>query len=177
MALGVNISANQMSFATDITSLLPRYLTIFRASILASTLCWATNPWKIVTNAPSFVAFLGAYPVFLAPVATILATDFYLICKRKVDVREFYDPHGIYRYTYGFNFRAIGAWISALAPSLPAFAHAVDASNPDVQPYTYYFSWYFSTIISFSCEQATGSAEGWQKETDKEPTAEIVSVV
>ncbi|GAA5929763.1 hypothetical protein JCM1841_002640 [Sporobolomyces salmonicolor] len=206
MTLGVNISANQISFATDITSLLPRYLTIFRASILASMLCWATNPWKIVTNAPSFIAFLGAYPVFLAPVATILATDFYLIRKRKVDVREFYDPNGIYRYTYGFNLRAIGAWICALAPNLPAFAHAVDASNPDVQPYTYYFSWYFSTITSFfwyllfnklfpptsslieeavyetdmletDSEQATGSAEGWQKETDKEPTADVVSVV
>ncbi|CEQ42610.1 SPOSA6832_04443 [Sporobolomyces salmonicolor] len=232
MTLGVNISANQISFATDITSLLPRYLTIFRASILASMLCWATNPWKIVTNAPSFIAFLGAYPVFLAPVATILATDFYLIRKRKVDVREFYDPNGIYRYTYGFNLRAIGAWICALAPNLPAFAHAVDASNPDVQPYTYYFSWCtaflspllprasaetymadpprtptdFSTITSFfwyllfnklfpptsslieeavyetdmletDSEQATGSAEGWQKETDKEPTADVVSVV
>ncbi|GAA5948563.1 hypothetical protein JCM21900_005172 [Sporobolomyces salmonicolor] len=206
MTLGVNISANQISFATDITSLLPRYLTIFRASILASLLCWATNPWKIVTNAPSFIAFLGAYPVFLAPVATILATDFYLIRKRKVDVREFYDPNGIYRYTYGFNLRAIGAWICALAPNLPAFAHAVGASNPDVQPYTYYFSWYFSTITSFfwyllfnklfpptsslieeavyetdtletDSEQATGSAEGWQKETDKEPTADVVSVV
>ncbi|GAA5917236.1 hypothetical protein JCM5296_002403, partial [Sporobolomyces johnsonii] len=113
MTLGVNISANQISFATDITSLLPRYLTIFRASILASILCWATNPWKIVTNAPSFVAFLGAYPVFLAPVATIIATDFYLVRKRKIDVRELYEPNGIYRYTYGFNFRAIGAWICA----------------------------------------------------------------
>ncbi|GAA5873798.1 hypothetical protein JCM1840_002076 [Sporobolomyces johnsonii] len=206
MTLGVNISANQISFATDITSLLPRYLTIFRASILASILCWATNPWKIVTNAPTFVAFLGAYPVFLAPVATIIATDFYLVRKRKIDVRELYEPNGIYRYTYGFNFRAIGAWICALAPNLPSFAHAIDASNPDVEPYTYYFSWYFSTVTAFfwyllinklfpptsslieeavyetdvletDSEQATGSAEGYQKETDKEPIADVVSVV
>lgn len=40
--IGVNISANQISFATDITSILPRYLTIFRCSILASLLCWVS---------------------------------------------------------------------------------------------------------------------------------------
>lgn len=36
----------------------------------------------------------------------------------------------------------------SLAPNLPAFAHAIDpVSNPDLQPYTYRFSWYFSTIV------------------------------
>ncbi|GAA5920750.1 hypothetical protein JCM5296_004673, partial [Sporobolomyces johnsonii] len=93
-----------------------------------------------------------------------------------------------------------------LAPNLPSFAHAIDASNPDVEPYTYYFSWYFSTVTAFfwyllinklfpptsslieeavyetdvletDSEQATASAEGYHKETDKEPIADIVSVV
>ncbi|GAA5976418.1 hypothetical protein JCM21900_005833 [Sporobolomyces salmonicolor] len=36
---------------------------------------------------------------------------------------------------------------------------------------------YETDMLETDCEQATGSAEGWQKETDKEPTAEIVSVV
>jgi len=40
------------SFATDITSVMPRYLTIFRCSALAGLLCWATCPWRIVNNAP-----------------------------------------------------------------------------------------------------------------------------
>lgn len=137
--IGVNISANSISFATDITSLFPRYLTIFRCSILAGLLCWITNPWRIVTDAPTFYNFLGAYPCFLAPVATILATDFYLVKKGKVDVRQFYEPRGIYSYFYGFNLRAIGAWICAFAPNLPSFAHAVDPHNPNVQPFTYFF--------------------------------------
>jgi hypothetical protein len=59
----VNISANQISFATDITALMPRYLTIFRCSILASILCWATNPWRIVTNATgTSPSYLSAHP-------------------------------------------------------------------------------------------------------------------
>ncbi|BGP10728.1 putative permease C29B12.14c [Rhodotorula toruloides] len=147
--IGVNISANSISFATDITSVMPRYLSIFRCSVLAGILCWATNPWRIVTDAPQFYSFLSSYPVFLAPVATILATDFYIVRKGKVDVRQFYDPEGIYRYFHGVNLRAVIAWIFALAPNLPAFAHAVDPKNPNPQPYTYYFSWYMSTFGAF----------------------------
>ncbi|GAA5920813.1 hypothetical protein JCM3775_003963 [Rhodotorula graminis] len=143
--LGVNISANSVSFATDITALAPRWLTIFRCSVLAGILCWATNPWRIVNNAPSFYNFLSAYPVFLAPVATIMATDFFLVKRQNVDIREFYNPHGIYTYFYGFNLRALGAWLFAFAPNLPSFAHAVDPSNADVFPWLYKFSWFFST--------------------------------
>lgn len=79
---------------------------------------------------------------FLCPVA---ATDFFLVKKQKVDIREFYNPHGIYVYFYGFNLRALGAWLFAFAPNLPSFAHAVDPSNGDVFPWLYKFSWFFST--------------------------------
>lgn len=146
--VSVNLSANSISFATDITSLFPRYLTIFRCSILAGVLCWATCPWKIVTDAPTFYNFLNSYPVFLAPVACIIATDFFLVKKGKVDVRQFYEPHGVYSYFYGFNLRAIAAWICAFAPNLPSFAHAIDPTNPNVEPYTYFMSWYFSTVTA-----------------------------
>ncbi|GAA5942651.1 uncharacterized protein JCM15063_000851 [Sporobolomyces koalae] len=148
MTIGVNLSANQLSFATDITSLMPRYVTILRGSILASILCWATCPWKIVTDAPSFLAFLGAYPVFLAPIATIMAVDFYIVRRGKVDVRELYEPQGLYWYQWGLNWRPFVAWVLALAPNLPAFAHAIDPKNPDIQPFTYRFSWLFSTATA-----------------------------
>ncbi|GAA5852070.1 hypothetical protein JCM8547_000148 [Rhodosporidiobolus lusitaniae] len=147
--IGSNISANSISFATDITSIMPRYLTIFRCSVFAGLLCWATNPWRIVVDAPGFYAFLASYPVFLAPVATILFTDWYLVRRGKVDVRQLYNPKGCYAYFYGVNLRAVAAWICAMAPNLPGFAHAIIPSNPDVQPWTYMFAWYFSTITAF----------------------------
>ncbi|GAA5900393.1 hypothetical protein JCM8208_005349 [Rhodotorula glutinis] len=204
--IGVDLSANSLSFATDITALAPRYLTIFRCSILAGILCWATNPWRIVNNAPSFYNFLSAYPVFLSPVATIMATDFFLVKKQKVDIREFYNPHGIYVYFYGFNLRALGAWLFAFAPNLPSFAHAVDPSNGDVFPWLYKFSWFFSTAsavfwywllnilfpahatrveeavyevhqLEDSEESSTGSSDAEKEvDADKEYSAGVVSV-
>ncbi|KAI5481372.1 NCS1 allantoate transporter [Pseudohyphozyma bogoriensis] len=146
--VGSNISANSISFATDFTSILPRYFTIFRASIFAAILCFAVNPWKIVTSSGGFYNFISAYPVFIASICSIMATDFFLVRKGKIDINELYKPKGVYYYTYGINFRALASWIIALAPNLPAFANAIDPSNPNVQPYTYYFGWYFSTALS-----------------------------
>lgn len=51
--------------------------------------------------------------MFIAPIATILATDFFVIRRGKVDVRELYNEHGIYSYTWGVNWRAFAAWICA----------------------------------------------------------------
>jgi NCS1 family nucleobase:cation symporter-1 len=103
-------------------------------------------------------------------------TDWYVVRRGKVDVRELYEPKGIYSYCYGFNLRAIGAWILAFAPNIPGFAHSINANNPDVNPWTYsasfllpspfprrsllslttvltshrirVFSWYFSTVTA-----------------------------
>ncbi|GAA5832194.1 hypothetical protein JCM11251_004274 [Rhodosporidiobolus azoricus] len=147
-AIGVNISANSISFATDVTGLIPRYFTILRATIAAGILTLAINPWQIVNGSSSFYNFIGAYPCFLAPIAMIMLVDFFVIRRGNVDVRDLYNPDGPYKYFYGVNLRGYAAWIIALAPNLPGLAHAVDPSNPDVQPYTYYFSWGFAVAAS-----------------------------
>ncbi|GAA6001840.1 hypothetical protein JCM10207_002345 [Rhodosporidiobolus poonsookiae] len=147
-ALGVNISANSISFATDIVAVCPRYFTIMRATIAAGILTMAINPWSIVNGSSSFYAFIQAYPCFLAPIAVIMGVDFWVVRKGKIDIRDLYDGKGPYYYFYGFNLRAYAAWICALAPNLPGLAHAVDPANPDVQPYTYYFSWGFAVAAS-----------------------------
>lgn len=147
-SIGSNVSTNCISFATDITSVCPRYITIFRAAFFSAILCFAMNPWRIVNNAPSFVAFLKAYPAFLAPVAAIMCADWFIVRRGKVHIVDLFDMKGKFFYTYGVNWRAIVAWACAFAPNMPAFAHEINPVNPDVQPYTYYISWYFATVVS-----------------------------
>ncbi|GAA5994946.1 uncharacterized protein JCM10292_004445 [Rhodotorula paludigena] len=150
-ALGVNISANSISFATDMTAVLPRYLTIFRATILSSILCLAINPWKVVNGSESFYNFLQSYSVLLGPIACILFTDFYLVRKGRVDVRELYNPDGPFAYTYGVNWRAYAAWIGSVAPNLPGLIRAI---NPDAMEenaatlYLYAFGWGVGCVLA-----------------------------
>lgn len=115
-----------MSFANDIASLLPKYFNIRRGVILVSFLGgWALCPWIIMASARAFLNFMSAYAIFMAPMAGILTTDYWLIKRRKYDVPALYDPHGIYRFGWGGNWRALITTALIIIPLLPALGHKV----------------------------------------------------
>lgn len=71
--VGTNITANSISAANDLTVLFPRWVNIFRGCIIAAIVGgWVIVPWKILSSATTFLAFMGGYAVFLAPIAGTL---------------------------------------------------------------------------------------------------------
>ena len=81
----------------DITSLFPKYFNIRRDGIFAVLVGdWGMVPWIILSNAKTFLNFMSAYAVFMAPIAGIMLTDYWLVKRRKIDVPALYDPEGIY---------------------------------------------------------------------------------
>ncbi|ORY92762.1 permease for cytosine/purines, uracil, thiamine, allantoin-domain-containing protein [Leucosporidium creatinivorum] len=149
--IGVNISANSVSFANDFSSICPRYFNIRRAGILAAILIFLGQPWDLLKNAGLFLNFLGAYGSFLSGVAAIMACDFWIVRKGKLDVPELYKPGGRYWYWHGINPRAVAAWIISFAPNLPGLISAVNPAIKSVNPYTYSFSWFFGTFVAGGC--------------------------
>lgn len=91
-ALGVNISANSLSAANDLSALFPSYVDIRRGQLLCALIAWAMVPWKILASAASFLNFMSAYSVFLGPIAAILVWDFWWLKRRKYDVVALYHP-------------------------------------------------------------------------------------
>jgi cytosine/uracil/thiamine/allantoin permease len=47
---------------------------------------------------PSLLSFMG-------PLAGVMCSDYYLVRKCKLDVKELYNPNGLYRYSLGWNWR------------------------------------------------------------------------
>lgn len=142
-ALGVNISANSLSAANDFMALFPRYIDLRRGQVLCAVLCWALVPWKILASANSFLNFMSAYAIFLGPIAAIMLFDFWVVHKRLYDTVALYDPNGIYQYNSSLvNWRAVVAFISGVAPSLPGFINSIN-SNIDVGVgvYPYQMGW------------------------------------
>lgn len=141
-ALGVNISANSLSAANDLMALAPRFINIRRGQLICAVVCWALVPWKILKSAGSFLNFMAAYAIFLGPIAAIMLFDFWVVHKRKYDTLALYNPYGIYRYTYGVNWRAVVAFLSGVAPSLPGFINGIN-NNVDVGVgiHPYQFGW------------------------------------
>lgn len=129
--IGTNISANVISCSNDMTNLWPKYINIRRGTIITTIVAgWIMVPWKIIHSASSLLTFMGALAIFLAPIAAIMAADYWIVKRRAIDVQALYQSHGRYRYEAGFNWRAAAAMMVSLAPNIPGMANAV---NPSVK--------------------------------------------
>jgi NCS1 family nucleobase:cation symporter-1 len=150
--VGTNITANSISAANDLTVLFPRYVNIYRGCIIAAIVGgWVIVPWKIISSANTFLAFMGGYAVFLAPIAGIMASDFWLVKSQNLDVPALYNPIGRYRYWYGINWRAFVAFIVSVGPNLPGLAYSINPNGTHVNAgilNLYTFDWLFGFVTS-----------------------------
>lgn len=76
--LGTNISANSLSFGTDVTAIFPRFLNIRRGGYLCAALALCIFPWRLNSSSSKFTTYLSAYSVFLSSIAGVVACDYYL---------------------------------------------------------------------------------------------------
>ncbi|KAK4990914.1 hypothetical protein LTR66_006668, partial [Elasticomyces elasticus] len=84
--VGTNITANSISAANDLTVLFPRWVNIRRGCVIAAVIGgWVIVPWKILSSVTTFLAFMGGYAVFLAPIAGIIAADYWLVKGQRID--------------------------------------------------------------------------------------------
>lgn len=140
--LSVNVAANVVSPAYDLVNAFPKRLNFVKAGILAIAIGVLFAPWMWFNNATTIFNVLGAIGGALGPVAGLMMADFYMVRRRKYDVRQFYFYDGAFRYQQGWNVRGLvafglgilGAFIGLIVPSL----HAL---------YTY--SWFVGIGLSF----------------------------
>ncbi|KAH9815719.1 Permease for cytosine/purines, uracil, thiamine, allantoin [Teratosphaeria destructans] len=106
-----------------------RYINIRRGVIVVTiTAGWVMVPWKIVYSAESLLNFMAGLSIFLCPISAILATDYWLVKRKHIDVPSLYRRHARYRYDHGCNWRAAAAFIVSVVPNTPGLAKAVNAS-------------------------------------------------
>ncbi|ONH67389.1 Uridine permease [Cyberlindnera fabianii] len=128
--IGINISANSISAANDLTALFPKYITIRRGQFIVLALGgWALCPWEVIANATTLTAFMGGYSIFLGPIAAVMICDYFIVHNKRYSVSEFYNPDGIYKYgKYGTNWRAIPPLLVGFVPLLPGLATYINTS-------------------------------------------------
>ncbi|KAF8846459.1 uridine permease-like protein Fui1 [Acephala macrosclerotiorum] len=149
--VGTNITANSISAANDLTVLFPKYVNIKRGCIIAAIIGgWVIVPWKILSSAETFLAFMGGYAVFLAPIAGILCADYWIVHRQHIDVPALYDPNGRYHYFHGWNWRALIAMLISVGPNLPGLAYSINSNTKIAQgaKNLYTFDWLFGFTTS-----------------------------
>lgn len=147
--IGNQIAAGTYPFSNDVSGLSPKYINVFRATLLISVFCIAATPWNIIKNATGLLAFLSGYSCMMGPIAGIMVVDYYVLKKQKLNLHEMYKTRGIYYYSHGFNWRAFMAFFIGLGPLLPGFAKSIGNSlNVGGAWKVYTFAWLFGFTVS-----------------------------
>lgn len=150
--LGTNIAANSVSAGTDMTALLPRWINIRRGGYICAAVGLAMCPWNLLSEANQFTTYLSAYSVFLSSIAGVMISDYYLVRRGYLDIKELYDGRktGPYFFTYGFHIRAYIAYIAGIAINIVGFAGAVGVDVPKGAEYLYNVNFFGGFIVSSS---------------------------
>jgi len=100
-------------------------------------------PWKLLANYKTFIlGWLGGYAAFLGPVAGIMICDYFIIRRRVLQVDDLYLRDGIYEYSRGFNWRAVGALALGAGTALAGLQlHVIRV--------LYDYSWFVGFAVSF----------------------------
>ncbi|KAI9367813.1 permease for cytosine/purines, uracil, thiamine, allantoin-domain-containing protein [Aspergillus egyptiacus] len=148
--LGTNISANSVSAGTDMTALLPRFITIRRGSYICAAVGLAMCPWNLVSSSNQFTTYLSAYSIFLSSIAGVMICDYYLVRKGYLVMRDLYsaDKGSAYRFVYGFSWQAYASYISGILINIVGFAGAVGRDVPVGAQYIYNVNYFSGFIVS-----------------------------
>jgi len=152
--LNVNIGANVVSPANDFSNLWPRKISFRTGGVITCFMGIALMPWKLLANYKTFIlGWLGGYAAFLGPVAGVMICDYFVIRRRVLAVDDLYLRDGIYEYSGGFNWRAIGALAVGAGTAL------VGLVVPPLR-ILYDYSWFVGFAVSFGAYYAMMRLQG-----------------
>ncbi len=136
LTIAVNLMANFVAPCYALSNLLPSKLDFRRAGIVSAVIGLAILPWNLYDSPIVIVYFLGVLGALLGPLFGIVAADYWLVRRGRIDVPALYteDPSSPYHYRGGVNWRAVGVFVpsAAIAVAL-AFVPVLEAFAP--------FSW------------------------------------
>ncbi|KAI1821940.1 permease for cytosine/purines, uracil, thiamine, allantoin-domain-containing protein [Xylaria intraflava] len=149
--LGTNIAANSISAGTDFTALLPRFINIRRGGYLCAAIGLALCPYQFLSSAANFANYLSAYSVFLSSIAGVMVSDYYLVRRGYLQVKELYDARrtGPYYFTYGVNWRGYAGYLAGILINVVGFAGAVNGGKvPIGATYIYNINYFTGFLVS-----------------------------
>lgn len=141
--LAVNVGANVVSPAYDISNLAPSRISFKTGGLITAIVALLFMPWKLLASPHVYIFdWLGTYSGFLGPIAGVLIADYWAVRKTQINVDDLYSPTGIYSYNKGFNPVAIIALVLGIVLAL------IGALVP-MLGWLYSYAWFVGFIASF----------------------------
>lgn len=83
--------------------------------VLAGVIGTLFQPWAILDQLSNFLGYYGAT---MSALAGVMICDYYIIRKRRLNVKDLYNPKGQYRYNKGINWAGMISWLVASAVAI-----------------------------------------------------------
>jgi NCS1 family nucleobase:cation symporter-1 len=115
----------------------------------------AMMPWYLLRNADAYIfTWLIGYSGLMGAIGGIMICDYWALRKQKLSLKDLYLTDGRYSYSNGFNWRAVAAFVLAIAPVVPGFIRAATTPGGNVQSPTaadtlYTYSWFVTFALGF----------------------------
>ncbi len=125
--LGINVVANFVSPAFDISNVFPRQIDFKKGGYIAALIAlvlYPFAPWN--GGAAHFVGLIGST---MGPIFGIMMVDYYLIRQGKIDVNALYQENGEFKFNNGWHMNAfialiIGGLFSTILPNFTSLLPA-----------------------------------------------------
>ncbi len=141
--LNVNVAANVVSPANDFSNLSPRRISFRTGGLITCAMGIAMQPWKLLANYGTYIfGWLVGYSGFLGPIAGVLICDYFLVRRKFLSVDDLYRRGGLYEYSRGFNWRAIGALAAGAGVAFMGLAFSALRTLYD-------YAWFVGFAVSF----------------------------
>jgi len=107
--MGINIVANFVSPAYDISNLNPNRINFKMGGLITSILSVLVCPWLFVASPSAITLFVSIFGSVLGPMFGIMICDYYLVKKQTIVLEDLYtmSPSGAFNYDGGWNHKAL----------------------------------------------------------------------
>ncbi|MGV8978370.1 MAG: NCS1 family nucleobase:cation symporter [Cellulomonas sp.] len=113
--LTVNMSANVVSPSYDFANVAPRLISRRTGGMLVGFIGVVTQPWRLLSSPSGFIFdWLGTYGGGMGVIAGVMIADYWIVRRRAVQINDLFEARGIYRFTGGWNMRALAATLLGL---------------------------------------------------------------
>ena len=125
--LSVNVAANLVSPANDLSNCFPDWISFKMGAILTGLLGLLIQPWRLLEDPHAYVfTFLQGYAGGMAAIAGVMIVDYWIIRRKQLNLVDLYLPGGAYWYRNGWNWKAVIAtiigcglsWVGLFVPAL-----------------------------------------------------------
>jgi NCS1 family nucleobase:cation symporter-1 len=114
--LAVNIAANVVSPANDFANAFPRLIDFKTGGLITGLLAILMQPWKLLADPSGYIfTWLLGYSGGLGSIAGVLIADYWMVRRTDMRLEDLYLAEGAYRYTNGWNTKAVIATLAGCA--------------------------------------------------------------